>query len=92
MKPTGFGDTWETVAAIPPSIPAKEVVVGFLAQALPLDEEAEAEEEIAETTFGEDLMEQVKWFGGAVKDSVVGMLSVDVEGLFTTPDAEEIEE
>lgn len=92
MKPTGFGDRWETVAAIPPSIAAKEVVVGFLAQALPLAEEAEAEEEIAETTFGEDLMEQVKGFGGAVKDSVVGMLSLDVEGLFTTPDAEEIEE
>ena len=92
MKPTGFGDRWETVAAIPPSIAAKEVVVGFLAQALPLAEEAEAEEEVVETTFGEDLMEQVKGFGGAVKDSVVGMLSLDVEGLFTTPDAEEIEE
>lgn len=92
MKPTGFGDRWETVAAIPPSIAAKEVVVGFLAQALPLAEEGEAEEEVAETTFGEDLMEQVKGFGEAVKDSVVGMLSLDVEGLFTTPDAEEIEE
>ncbi|WP_294064348.1 ferrous iron transport protein B [uncultured Fusobacterium sp.] len=92
MKPTGFGDRWETVAAIPPSIAAKEVVVGFLAQALPLAEEAETEEEVVETTFGEDLMEQVKGFGGAVKDSVVGMLSLDVEGLFTTPDAEEIEE
>lgn len=92
MKPTGFGDRWETVAAIPPSIAAKEVVVGFLAQALPLAEEAEAEEEVVETTFGEDLMEQVKGFGEAVKDSVVGMLSLDVEGLFTTPDAEEIEE
>lgn len=92
MKPTGFGDRWETVAAIPPSIAAKEVVVGFLAQALPLAEEAETEEEVVETTFGEDLMEQVKGFGGAVKDSVVGMLSFDVEGLFTTPDAEEIEE
>ncbi len=39
MKPTGFGDRWETVAAIPPSIAAKEVVVGFLAQALPLAEQ-----------------------------------------------------
>lgn len=92
MKPTGFGDRWETVAAIPPSIAAKEVVVGFLAQALPLADEEVVEEEVGETTFGEDLMEQVKGFGGAVKDSVVGMLSLDVEGLFTTPDAEEIEE
>ena len=92
MKPTGFGDRWETVAAIPPSIAAKEVVVGFLAQALPLADEEVVEEEVVETTFGEDLMEQVKGFGEAVKDSVVGMLSLDVEGLFTTPDAEEIEE
>lgn len=92
MKPTGFGDRWETVAAIPPSIAAKEVVVGFLAQALPLANEEVVEEEVEETTFGEDLMEQVKGFGVAVKDSVVGMLSLDVEGLFTTPDAEEIEE
>lgn len=92
MKPTGFGDRWETVAAIPPSIAAKEVVVGFLAQALPLADEEVVEEEVEETTFGEDLMEQVKGFGVAVKDSVVGMLSLDVEGLFTTPDVEEIEE
>ena len=92
MKPTGFGDRWETVAAIPPSIAAKEVVVGFLAQALPLADEEVVEEEVEETTFGEDFMEQVKGFGVAVKDSVVGMLSLDVEGLFTTPDAEEIEE
>lgn len=92
MKPTGFGDRWETVAAIPPSIAAKEVVVGFLAQALPLAEEEVVEEEVEETTFSEDLAEQVKGFGGAVKDSVLGMLSLDVGGLFATPDAEEIEE
>lgn len=92
MKPTGFGDRWETVAAIPPSIAAKEVVVGFLAQALPLADEEIVEEEIEKTTFGEDLMEQVKGLGVAVKDSVVGMLSLDIEGLFTTPEAEEIEE
>lgn len=92
MKPTGFGDRWETVAAIPPSIAAKEVVVGFLAQALPLAEEEVVEEEVEKTTFSEDLAEQVKGFGGAVKDSVLGMLSLDVGGLFATPDAEEIEE
>ncbi len=50
MKPTGFGDRWETVAAIPPSIAAKEVVVGFLAQALPLADEEVVEEEVEETT------------------------------------------
>lgn len=92
MKPTGFGDRWETVAAIPPSIAAKEVVVGFLAQALPLEEGSSEEEVVEETTFGEDLVEQIKGLGGAVKDSVLGMISLDVEGLFSTPDAEEIEE
>ena len=92
MAPTGFGNRWETVAAIPPSIAAKEVVVGFLAQALPLEEAEEAEEAEEETTFMEDLGEQVAGLGGAVKDSVVGMLSLDVKGLFVTPEADEIEE
>lgn len=91
MQPTGFGDRWEIVAAIPPSIAAKEVVVGFLAQALPLPEveEDEAEEE---TTFAEDLKEQLSGLGGAVVDSIKGMISLDIEGLFATPDADEIEE
>ncbi|WP_294703605.1 ferrous iron transport protein B [uncultured Fusobacterium sp.] len=93
MKPTGFGDRWETVAAIPPSIAAKEVVVGFLAQALPLETgEEEVSEEVEETTFTQDLAEQVKGLGGAVKDSVLGMVSLDVGGLFSTPEADEIEE
>ncbi len=94
MKPTGFGDRWETVAAIPPSIAAKEVVVGFLAQTLPLQNEEVAEEEGAEeeTTFAQDLAGQVAGFGGAVKDSVLGMASLNVTGLFATPDADEIEE
>lgn len=93
MKPTGFGDRWETVAAIPPSIAAKEVVVGFLAQALPLQADSEEVEEVEEpTTFTQDLVDQIKGFGGAVKDSVIGMASLDVGGLFATPDAEEIEE
>ena len=94
MKPTGFGDRWETVAAIPPSIAAKEVVVGFLAQALPLDggETQESDEAVEETTFGQDLVEQVKGLGVAVKDSVKGMLSLNVSGLFSTPEADEIEE
>ncbi len=94
MKPTGFGDRWETVAAIPPSIAAKEVIVGFLAQVLPLEsgEEEAVEEEVEETTFTQDLGEQIVALGGAIKDSVVGMLSLDVEGLFVTPEADEIEE
>lgn len=34
FKPTGFGDRWEPVASIVPSIIAKETVVGFLGQIL----------------------------------------------------------
>ncbi len=89
LKPTGFADRWETVAAIVPSIAAKEVVVGFMAQVLELPEE---EGEEADTTFSEDLKEQVSALGGAVKDSVSGIISFDVSSLFAAPDAEEIEE
>ena len=95
MAPTGFGNRWEVVAAIPPSIAAKEVVVGFLAQVLPIvgdDGETVDEEQPTEYNFTQDLVDQVKGFGVAVKDSVLGMISLDVEGLFTTPDADEIEE
>lgn len=91
LKPTGFGDRWEMVAAIPPSIAAKEVVVGFLAQTLPLPESNDGDEEEV-TTFVEDLTEQVKGLGEAAIDSVKGMISLDVAGLFATPDADEIEE
>ena len=89
LKPTGFADRWETVAAIVPSIAAKEVVVGFMAQVLELPEE---EGEEADTTFSEDLKEQVSALGGVVKDSVSGIISFDVSSLFAAPDAEEIEE
>ena len=89
LKPTGFADRWETVAAIVPSIAAKEVVVGFMAQVLELPEE---EGEEADTTFSEDLKEQVSALGGAVKDSVSGIISFDVSSLFAAPDVEEIEE
>lgn len=89
LKPTGFADRWEAVAAIVPSIAAKEVVVGFMAQVLELPED-EGEEE--ETTFAEDLKEQISGLGSAVKDSAAGIISFDVNSLFAAPDAEEIEE
>ena len=89
LKPTGFADRWETVAAIVPSIAAKEVVVGFMAQVLELPEDEGAEEE---TTFAEDLKEQISGLGSAVKDSAAGIISFDVNSLFAAPDAEEIEE
>ena len=89
LKPTGFADRWETVAAIVPSIAAKEVVVGFMAQVLELPKDEEAEEE---TTFAEDFKEQISGLGSAVKDSAAGIISFDVNSLFAAPDAEEIEE
>ncbi|WP_047381582.1 MULTISPECIES: ferrous iron transport protein B [unclassified Cetobacterium] len=95
LQPTGFANRWETVAAIPPSLAAKEIVVGFMAQVLVGDESAEdviEAEEMEETTFVEDTVEQVVGLGIAIKDSVVGVLSFDIGGLFTVPDAEEIEE
>lgn len=92
MAPTGFGDRWEVVAAIPPSIAAKEVVVGFLAQVLPTGENSSEEEEKVEYNFAGDLIDQIKGLGTAVKDSAVAMVSMDVKGLFSTPDTDEIEE
>ena len=89
LKPTGFADRWETVAAIVPSIAAKEVVVGFMAQVLELPE---GEEEEVETTFAEDTKEQIAALGSAVKDSVSGIVSFDIGSLFAAPDAEEVEE
>ncbi len=89
LKPTGFADRWETVAAIVPSIAAKEVVVGFMAQVLELPED---DGDNTETTFAEDTKEQIAAFGGAVKDSVSGIISFDIGSLFAAPDAEEVEE
>ena len=90
MKPTGFGDRWEAVAAIPPSIAAKEVVVGFMAQVLPHEEKTVQEEE---TTFTEDLVDQVKGLGYAMKDSAFAIVNVGaIVGLFEAPDKDVLEE
>ncbi|MCF2612658.1 MULTISPECIES: ferrous iron transport protein B [Fusobacterium] len=92
LKPTGFADRWEPVAAVVPSIAAKEIVVGFMAQVLELPEE-ETEEVVEEpTTFSEDLKEQVVGLGQAFVDSAKGILSFDIAGLFSAPSAEEVEE
>ena len=91
MKPTGFGDRWEAVAAVIPSIAAKEVVVGFMAQILPLN--IEGDETTEATTFTEDVVEQVRSLGFALKDSFLGIVDIRaISGLFETPDADAIEE
>jgi len=91
MKPTGFGDRWEAVAAIAPSVAAKEVVVGFMSQVLSTSDE---DKEILEpTTFKEDVTEQVKGLGVALKDSVTGILDIGaIASLFETPDDNSIVE
>ncbi|MGL6114189.1 ferrous iron transport protein B [Cetobacterium sp. SF1] len=98
MKPTGFGDKWQAVAAIPPSFAAKEVVVGFMSQVLSTDDnnneaiEEENTEPVENTTFAEDTLDQIKGFGEAVKDSALGIVSFDIAGLFQAPDADQIAE
>jgi len=91
MKPTGFGDRWEAVAAIAPSVAAKEVVVGFMSQVLSTSDE---DKEILEpTTFKEDVTEQIKGLGVALKDSVTGIFDISaIASLFETPDDNSIVE
>lgn len=93
MKPTGFATTWEPVAAIFPSIAAKEVVVGFISQVLPEEKTAQSEtSEVEEKpTFSQDAIEQFKGLGTALKDSVVSMLSFNISELFSPPSTEEID-
>lgn len=93
LKLTGFADRWETVAAIPPSLAAKEIVVGFMAQVLVGDKDTQEVEEEAgqETTFMEDTLDQFVGLGVAIKDSIVGVISLDVKALFSVPDEDEIE-
>ncbi|MGL5123932.1 MAG: ferrous iron transport protein B [Fusobacteriaceae bacterium] len=89
LKPTGFADRWETVAAIVPSIAAKEVVVGFMAQVLKI-EEPDSDEEA--TTFSEDLKGEVIDLLIAIKDSAIGVVSFSLGDIFSPPSVEEIEE
>mgnify|MGYP003531212074 FL=1 len=90
FKPAGFGDRWELVAAIPPSLIAKEVVVGFMGQVLKTTTDDVAEEEV--TTFGEDVTGQIVALKDSIIDSLKAMFSFNIAGLFAPPSAEEVEE
>ena len=68
FEPTGFGNRWEPVASILPSIIAKETVVGFLGQVLIIGEEDAAAEE--EFDFLGDLKSQVVGLKDAAIDSL----------------------
>ena len=89
FKPAGFGDRWEPVAAIPPSLIAKEVVVGFMGQVLQTSTE-EKKSEV--TTFTEDVTTQVVGLKDAIADSLKSMFSFNITKLFAPPSAEEVEE
>jgi len=89
FEPAGFGDRWELVAAIPPSLIAKEVVVGFMGQVL---ETSPEEEEAEESSFAEDTLAQIIGLKDATIDSLKAMLTFDVLGLFEAPGADEVEE
>lgn len=72
LEPVGFGN-WQAASSLFTGVIAKEIVVGSMAQIYATEEEAEVEE--ATPTFSEDLKEIGTSFAGAVKDSVVGVLS-----------------
>ncbi|TDT72369.1 ferrous iron transport protein B [Hypnocyclicus thermotrophus] len=90
FKPTGFADRWETVAAIPPGLIAKEIVVGFLGQALQTNT-GDEEKEI-EYNFINDTKEQIFMLKDAIVDSAKSTIIIDIKGLFTPPSKEELEE
>lgn len=74
FEPTGFGNRWEPVASIVPSIIAKETVVGFLGQLL--IETEEGEEEKVEYNFFSDLKDQIIGLKDATVDSLSSMLNI----------------
>lgn len=94
MKPTGFADRWELIAAVPPSIAAKEVVVTFLGQTLKtkIDEDEKKSDESLLAQLRDDAVEQIVGFGNAVKSSIADILSFNVFKLFSPPTDEELKE
>lgn len=83
FEPAGFGESWQAVAAIPGSIAAKEVVVGFLGQVLEVSDQVVEEENI---DFIADLAEQGTLLVNAIVQSFKGVLTL---GLIDT-DAEPV--
>lgn len=73
FKPTGFGERWEPVASIVPSIIAKETVVAFLGQIMLSGEE---EEEKVEYDFVGDLKEQIIGLKDAAVDSIKSVINI----------------
>lgn len=98
FRTTGFADRWETVAAIPPSIAAKEIVVGFLSQVLEENNEINRELEEEEIENKEDnlnligdLKVQIVDLSMAIIESGKGIVNFNILSLFSPPEEDEIE-
>ena len=91
FKPTGFGDRWEPVASIVPSIIAKETVVGFLGQVLLTSQENDEE---LEYNFSEDVKGQIIGLKDAFISSIksLGNISKFQIDTLTLSDEETLEE
>ncbi len=92
FEPLGFGDRWEPVVSIIPSLVAKEAVVGFFGQVLAGEEDEEEGEEEIELNVSDELLEIGETFVDTVKDSLLGIVTWDFMEQFGTPDEEELEE
>lgn len=88
--PLGFGERWEIVMAIIPSLVAKEAVVGFLGQTLNADVENVEEEALLPLEWQSEIKEIFVNFTAAIGDSVKGLFNFF--SLFTPPNEEELEE
>lgn len=89
--PLGFGERWEPVVSIIPSLIAKEAVVGFLGQVLVAEDDNSDDEPQAQFLLGEELREIGHEFFVTVQKAAVGFFTWNVADLFTPPDEEELE-
>lgn len=92
FEPLGFGDRWEPVVSIIPSLIAKESVVGFFGQVLSSDNANEESEEKLQLNITDELLEIGTTFSQAVKSSFLGIFTWNFFEQFETPDIEALEE
>ncbi|MGL4560981.1 MAG: ferrous iron transport protein B [Brevinema sp.] len=95
FEPLGFGDRWEIVVSIIPSLVAKEAVVGFLGQILPSEEENLAittPEHENKLSITNEILEISKELIKSIKNSFIGLISWNVFANFSPPDTDSLEE
>ncbi|BAF69212.1 ferrous iron transport protein B [Nitratiruptor sp. SB155-2] len=78
FKPLGFGEHWEPVAALIPGTLAKEVVIGSLGTIYGVEN---AKKKVAKTSWLDDLWDQVKALGRALKDSILNITTLQIASL-----------